>query len=297
MHLGIFAKTFPRPSLEETLDAVGNHRLTHVQFNMSCAGLPTLPERIGEDLCGRIADAVRARGLTIAAVSGTYNMLRPVELPAGRGSVADVDREPPPPVDYEQRLEVLASACRWLGTRLITLCTGTLDEANMWRWHPRNVSREAWDRLVKAMRRVVKIADRHEVMLGVEPEVSNVINTACKARRLLDEVGSPWLKIVIDPANLFRSGELPRMNEILEEAFELLGPDIVLAHAKDLNRDGEAGDVPPGRGVLDYDLYLRLLSAHGYTGPLIIHGLAEPAVRESVGFLRHKLGRLESGPN
>ena len=42
MHLGIFAKTFPRPTLEETLDAVADHGLTHVQFNMSCIGLPTL---------------------------------------------------------------------------------------------------------------------------------------------------------------------------------------------------------------------------------------------------------------
>ena len=50
MHLGIFAKTFPRPTLEETLDAVVDHGLAHVQFNMSCAGLPTLPETLDEEL-------------------------------------------------------------------------------------------------------------------------------------------------------------------------------------------------------------------------------------------------------
>ncbi len=55
MHLGIFAKTFPRPTLEETLDAVVGHGLTHVQFNMSCVGLPTLPDRLDEDLCVWIA--------------------------------------------------------------------------------------------------------------------------------------------------------------------------------------------------------------------------------------------------
>ena len=49
MHLGIFAKTFPRPTLEETLDAIADRGLTHVQFNMSCTGLPTLPERLDED--------------------------------------------------------------------------------------------------------------------------------------------------------------------------------------------------------------------------------------------------------
>ena len=38
MQLGIFAKTFPRPTLEETLDAVADRGLTELQFNMSCAG-------------------------------------------------------------------------------------------------------------------------------------------------------------------------------------------------------------------------------------------------------------------
>ncbi len=62
MHLGIFAKTFVRPTLEETLDTVAYHCLAHVQFNMSCAGLPTLPDRIDEELCRLIARSHRERG-------------------------------------------------------------------------------------------------------------------------------------------------------------------------------------------------------------------------------------------
>jgi sugar phosphate isomerase/epimerase len=45
MQIGIFAKTFTRPTLAETLDAIAAHGIRCVQFNMSCAGLPTLPER------------------------------------------------------------------------------------------------------------------------------------------------------------------------------------------------------------------------------------------------------------
>ena len=39
---------------------------------------------------------------------------------------------------------------------------------------------------------------------------------------------------------------------MLDEAFALLGRDIVLAHAKDLDHDGEAGHLPAGKGLLDY---------------------------------------------
>jgi sugar phosphate isomerase/epimerase len=77
MKLGIFAKTFPRPTLEETLDAVVAQGLTHVQFNFSCVGLLTLPERIDERQCAQIAAAFRERGLTMAAISGTFNMCCP----------------------------------------------------------------------------------------------------------------------------------------------------------------------------------------------------------------------------
>ena len=82
------------------------------------------------------------------------------------------------------------------------------------------------------MREAVKIADRHEVVLAFEPENHNVVNSVAKARMLLDQVGSPWLKVVIDPANLLRADEFPRMEEVLDEAFDWLGKDIVLAHAK-----------------------------------------------------------------
>ena len=46
--------------------------------------------------------------------------------------------------------------------------------------------------------------------------------------------GLPNLKVVLDGANLFHSGELPRMREILAEACELLGMDTVVAACQGL---------------------------------------------------------------
>ena len=76
-----------------------------------------------------------------------------------------------------RRLEVLAAACRWLDTRIITLCTGTLDPDDMWKWHPENVRESTWDAWSRSMREAVKIADRHEVTLAFEPEINNVVNS------------------------------------------------------------------------------------------------------------------------
>jgi sugar phosphate isomerase/epimerase len=97
------------------------------------------------------------------------------------------------------------------------------------------------------------------------------------------------LKVNIDSANLFHAGELPRMKEILDEAFALLGKDIVLAHAKDLDHDGEAGHKPAGQGLLDYDRYLALLRKYHFKGPLLLHGLTVAQVPGCMAFLRAKM--------
>ena len=183
----------------------------------------------------------------------------------------------------------LAAACAGLGTSVITLCTGTRNTESMWRAHPDNGSADAWRDLVVSTHKAISIAEEYGITLAFEPEVSNVIDSALRARRFLDEIGSPHLKVVMDGANVFHKGELPHMTAILTEAFDLLGHDIALAHAKDLTEDGHAGNAAAGTGLLDYDLYMRLLQESGYTGAVVLHGLSEAQTPECIDFLRTKL--------
>lgn len=274
MQIGIMAKTFGRPTLGDVLDAVSRYGLRAIQFNLSCAGLPNMPDRIDPAQMECIRVEMDARAITIAAVSGTFNIIDP-DLSKRR--------------DGLRRLREMASVCTRLGTRVITLCTGTRDPDDMWRRHPDNDSPDAWRDLIVSMSEAVQDAEEFDVTLAFEPEVSNVVDSGRKARRLLDEIQSPRLKVVMDGANLFHAGELPRMREILDEAFDLLGPDIVLAHAKDLSHDGEAGHEAAGTGRLDYGHYLMLLQAAGYDGALILHSLDETQVEGCVTFLRGKM--------
>jgi sugar phosphate isomerase/epimerase len=274
MQLGIFAKTFVRPTIETNLDAVRDAGFTCVQYNLACAGLPTLPDQLDTATCERIRRACGERSLSMSAVSGTFNIIDPNQERRRRNL---------------QRLGTLAEHCGLLGTSIITLCSGTCDPENMWRHHPDNGLPSTWADVVTAMREIARIGEHTGVTMAFEPEVSNVVDNARKARNLLDEVGSPRLKVVLDGANLFHAGELPRMRQILAEAVELLGGDTVLAHAKDLNRDGDAGDVPAGTGLLNYDYYLSLLRKAGFQGPLITHGLKEEQVPACAAFLRKKL--------
>ncbi len=274
MRLGIFARTFSRPTVEGVFDAVREHQLDCVQFNMACAGLPTLPDDIAPSLAIRIHEASMSRGTEIAAVSGTYNMAHPDPEARQAGL---------------RRLRTLASACHGMGTPVITLCTGTRDPENMWRWHPENVSSQAWSDLLSSMEAVLRIAEEEQVTLAFEPERANVVNTAAKGHALLAAMQSSRLKVVIDPANLIVPGDEHQMSQVLDEAFDLLGEYIVIAHAKDRGADDTFQTA--GGGILDYDQYVRLLRAAAFDGPFILHGLTEEEIDAALQFLCDKLQR------
>ena len=119
-----------------------------------------------------------------------------------------------------------------------------------------------------------------------------MICTAQRARDYLDSFASPHLKIIMDGANLFHDGETD-CAKVLENAFDLLGGDIVSAHAKDI-RFGVKTDFPAaGQGDLDFRHYLRLLMKSGYKGSLLMHGLSEEQVPSSRAFLEGILRDLQ----
>lgn len=265
--LGVLTSEFERPNLAATLDAVAGHQIGAVQFQLGSAvpsiplqtslrkGLDVLGEHLSPALCEEIRGQLAERGLAFAAVDGTFNMIDPDEQRRLKN------------LGY---LQQLIGSCAELGTSVVTLCTGSRAEI-MWTRHPDNDSPEAMADLVAIMRAAAQTAEEHGVILAFEPEVNNVANSPKRARQLLDEVGSPAVKVVMDPANIFKEGELPHMQDKLREAFELLGDDIALAHAKDLDHDGEAGHLGAGEGLLDYPLYLSLLQQSGFDGTIVLH--------------------------
>lgn len=286
IRIGVLLGTFRSGSLAARLDAVKANGLDCVQLSMDCAGVPLspgemMPDQIAPELAKQIRSEAAARGITIASVAGTFNMCHPDAEFRQKGL---------------RRLRVLAEACPQLGVAKIHLCSGTRDRTSMWRGHSDNDTPEAWRDMIASMREAADIARQSRVVLAFEPEVNNVVNSAQKARRLMDEIGSPQLKVTFDGANLFHKGELPRMKEILNEAFALIGKDIVLAHAKDLDHDGDAGHRAAGQGKLDYDRYVALLHKYRFPGPLLLHSLTEAQVPGCVAFLREKIARLNAKP-
>lgn len=271
MEIGIFSRTYEYPSLEEVFQKMTSQGIYHTQFNLISAGMETLPDYVDDRKLELIKTLADQYGVNLTAVSATFNMIDPDENARKDGI---------------RRFEIVCRYARQLGIPIVTLCTGSKNPRSKWEWHPDNDLPSSWKDLMVTTEMILKSAEDNDVVLGVEPEASNIIHSPEIARKYLDAVGSKRLKIIMDGANLFRPNQIVRMQETLREAFDYLGKDIVLAHAKDLAKNDGIAFVAAGEGILDFAYYIRLLKESGYQGPLIMHGLSEEQVPSGIQFLK-----------
>jgi sugar phosphate isomerase/epimerase len=272
MQLGIFAKTFSGKSPHTVLQAVRNAGFTTAQYNMACSGLPAMPDTISNHVISDVIAAATKSGIKLIALSGTYNMVHPNVAIRSNG---------------HKQLAVIAQAAEALAIPLVTLCTGTRDANDQWKFHPDNNGAEAWRDLLASMQTAVEIANQFNVDLGIEPELANIVNSAESARRLIDAMASPRLKIILDPANLFEKETLERQRQIVAHAIDLLADHIVMGHAKDRTATGEF--TAAGKGVLDFPHYIKCLKSAGFDGPLVAHGLIASEAADVHRFLINKV--------
>jgi sugar phosphate isomerase/epimerase len=110
---------------------------------------------------------------------------------------------------------------------------------------------EQWQTGVRNVRELGKYAADLglEIALELEPFKLSLVNNVDTMVRFLDDVGNPAVRANIDVSHLQLSGVRP------EELRRLAGK-AVHVHLSDC--DGKVhGDLPPGRGVVDFVPYLR----------------------------------------
>ncbi|TIS16935.1 MAG: sugar phosphate isomerase/epimerase, partial [Mesorhizobium sp.] len=101
--------------------------------------------------------------------------------------------------DGLRRLGVVIEAAARLSIPLVTLCTGTRNAEDQWAHHPDNADPSAWADMAREMDKALQLAEHQGVDLGIEPEQANIVTSADDAARLISEMGSNRLRIVLDP--------------------------------------------------------------------------------------------------
>jgi len=273
MYAAIFSRTYPMRDVAEVIDAVVVDGYQGIQANLSSAGLASLPEALPPGIGAQFGREARAKGVRIAALSGTYNMAHP-DSKVRKASRAGFQN--------------VVKAAREMGTPIVTLCTGSRDAHDMWMFHPANDSEVAWRDLRSELEFALPVAAAAGIRLAIEPEMANVIRDAGTANRILKEMASPNLGIVLDAANLLSPKTLSRQHELIDEATSLLGGSLLLAHAKDIDAAGHV--VAPGEGAVDLMAFTKALRSVGYDDALIAHGFAADKTGSAAKALNWMIG-------
>jgi len=244
--LAIFTGVYGRLPLDEAVRRIKSDGFVGVVLQPQFKDVRFNTDAPDWDAAKKITDALTASGLKIVGLYGYYNVVDPDEQRRKIG---------------ETRMQFLIENWKRLGSPIIGIETGTLNPKSAWLESPENETEKGYLACRAAFEKMVKAAEKTGAVIAIEPYWRNIIGTIDRVERLLGEIVSPSLKLIMDPCNYFRKEDLVRMQPMLEEIFRRVGKQIVLAHAKDVKAADNGTELPAaGKGVLDYPLYLRLLA-------------------------------------
>ena len=174
-----------------------------------------------------------------------------------------------------------------LGAGVVGTETGAVNEA--YKFEERNHSEEALEIFIRNLRPVVEYAEKMGVIFAIEPVFKHIVCNPQRARRVLDEIGSPNLQIIFDPVNLLDISNYRNREQIIHEAVETLGKDIAVVHIKDfIVENEELVSVAAGTGEMDYTEIIRFIKKE----KPYIHATLENTVPENAEAARKYIQKL-----
>ena len=121
---------------------------------------------------------------------------------------------------------------------------------------------EALDTFIRNLADVVECAEHWGVSMAIEPVWNHIVYNADRAVEVLKAIGSPNLRIILDPVNLLCMENAEDREAIFQDAFEKLCDHIAVVHLKDfVRREGKLVSVAAGTGEMNYENILRFVKA------------------------------------
>ncbi len=197
--------------------------------------------------CVEIGESYRAAGINVHSIGVYSNLIHPVEAERKAG------------IAY---FEAMMKIGGYMGVRTFITEAGHYRPEGPAPAVPYHYQEEVWKKMVATGKELARMADANGATVLLEPYFEGFLATAKRTRLFLEEVGSPLLRINLDPANLLELNDL-------EEMFGQLQQYVDCFHAKDRKLHVTRG-VGAGMGDLDYKKFVKLVAERRPSAPLIL---------------------------
>lgn len=275
LKLGVFTSVYSGLPLDEAAKRIKADGFTAVVNEGAFKDISFDPWKPDWADLKRITKALEREGLATAGLYGYYNVIDPDPARRQHG---------------QARMDLLIKEWKRFGSPIISTETGSFNPQSEFADDEKNHTPEGYAACRKAFETLVRAAEKTGAIIAIEPYWHNCIDSIASAERLFHDIDSPSLKLTMDPCNFFRPEELPKMKPMLEEMFKRVGPQTVIAHAKDVTDAGKDTGLPAaGLGVLDYPTFLRLLAALGKDLHLMVEHLDLDGVPRARDFVKDQI--------
>ena len=143
-----------------------------------------------------------------------------------------------------------------IGARVVG--TETFANPEMRLAEPAGQSEEAFRLFMDSLEPLVRCAEENGAVLAIEPVWSHVIATPERAARMLEEMPSDHLQIILDAVNLVSPENAGKTEDIIRNAISLLGDRVRILHMKDfvMTPEGKMDACACGTGSMKYEQLL-----------------------------------------
>ena len=184
----------------------------------------------------RIHDAAQAAGLRIHSVMNQTHWRHPLSSPD--------------PAEVEACVEGMRASLRQAelyGADAVLLVPAVVRSDTTYE--------QAWERSQREIRKLIPLAEKHDVMIAVEDVWNKFLLTARDFRQFIDELNHPLVQAYFDVGNIVHFA-------VPEHWIHELGSRIVKVHLKDYSR--RDGFVNLGDGDVDWPAVREAFAAVGY---------------------------------
>ena len=195
----------------------------------------------------------------------------------------------PDPAEREaglRRFEAYLANARFFGAPVVASETGSVFPGPG-QFTERNFTEEMYQEALASIRRLVAAGERFGTIVGVEPGANHPIHDIETTLRLLNDVDSPYLGIVLDPTACTTPNGLTCDGSdqvtFTRHAFDAFGDRMVAVHIDDFTTDASGiHRCNVDDGTMDVAGILRIVAERRPLVPVILEQTTDEAIARAV---------------